>query len=69
MARRTTITFRGEPDVEIEYEAEYDSGGNGYCVKWQFAEEHMRDIEPTEEEIAAICDGLASRELGDGPFD
>lgn len=58
--RRTTITFRGEPDVEVEYEVADDPETNGCCVLWQFTDPAMRDIEATAEEEAAITEELAA---------
>jgi hypothetical protein len=62
MSRRTSITFRGEPDVEVEFEVEDDPETNGCCVLWNFADEHMRDVEATAEEDTAICEQLAAIE-------
>lgn len=65
MARTTTVTFRGEPDVEIEFEVEDDPETNGCCVMWEFAAESMRDIETTEEEDIAISEELAAIDYWD----
>lgn len=51
----TSITFRGETDVEIEYRmGRYESDTNCQECEWWFTDERFKDVEPTDEEDAAI---------------
>ena len=57
MTGSTFITFRGEEDVEIEYDYSED-WQDDYCtgceVQWGFADPAMKDTEVTPEEDEAV---------------
>ena len=53
------ITFRGDPDVEIEfrdYGYEWDTGAHD--VEWEFTDPNLKDVEVTEHEEQEIFDKI-----------
>lgn len=59
--RTTSITFRGVPDVPVEFRDNgYDSESGAGEIEWYFASPQMAGIEATPEENEAICNILAT---------
>ena len=59
MGQSTFITFRGVPDVEIEYrDSGYDPDTNAHEIEWWFANPTEVNGDVTADEESAVLDRL-----------